>query len=336
MTLELIALHRLTVTPGQPGSVGRIGAATAAQLSQDALDQLERYVSDLDGRDELAGAKATAGWFDPAQPTEIANLRRARTAADFDQASRDAMARLARIAPGNASSGVVLFVREAGAQGKLACLKLNPGRLTRTRVDTTAAAASAALDVARLDDVLPEPRDLRKGALFPSPSGADMRVVDLTTTGDPAGYWVSFLGVKSIRATATASGLATAAVTALESQRVSAARARELVSEQWDAAANAVAPMPPETFVRQVATAAGVDASSAWNDARQTDGNLADSHAVVAPMIAKKVRRVIDLGDGVRVTGPASQVDRRIEEGQDADGWFVKVRATGRPDYRNG
>ena len=64
--------------------------------------------------------------------------------------------------------------------------------------------------------------------------------------------------------------------------------------------------------------------------------DLAHPHAVVVPVIAKKLRRIIDLGDGVKITGPAAQVDPRIEEGQDDQGWFVKVRATRRPHYGTG
>ncbi len=333
MALDLIALHRLTVARGTPATVGPIGATTASRVTADAVQQLEGYIADLDRRDELEGSAATAGWFDPAQPNELAALRSARSAADFEQASRDAMDRLARLARGNATSGVVLFVREAGSGGRLACFKLDPGPLTRTRVDPRARAADTALDIAKLQDVLPEPRDLKKGALIPSPSGADVRVVDLTKAGDPAGYWVGFLGTVSIRAASTASSLVAASIAALERENVPSPRARALVAARWEATASAPAPVTTHDFVRDLAQDASVDPARAWQHTTGASPDLAAPHAVVAPVIAKRLKRVVDLGDGVKITGPEALVDPRIEEGQDAQGWFVKVRATRQPAY---
>jgi hypothetical protein len=334
VALDLIAVHRLIVAQGNPASVGPIGAAAAAQLSADAIEQIEGYVADLAGRDELEGSRATAGWFDPAEPNELAALRDAASVADFEQASGAAMSRLAGRARGNATSGVVLFVRQT--DGPLACLKLDPGPLTRTRVPPGADAAATALAVEKLEDVLPEPRDLKKGALIPSPSGADVRVVDLTKVGDPAGYWVDFLGAVSIRAAATASDLVVATIEALERDHVEPPRARALVATRWERTAAAPAPVPPEQFVRDVAADAQIDPQRAWDYAKGAKTGLANPHAVVAPVIARRLRRIVDVGDGVRITGPAAQVDRRVEEDQDAHGWFVTVRATRRPEYGTG
>jgi hypothetical protein len=334
VSLDLIALHRLTVAPGSSANVEHIGAMAGDGLSAEAADQLAGYVADLDARDELEGTRATAGYFNPAQPNELAALRRAGSAAEFEQASRSAMRRLAPLTRGNATSGVVLFLREAG--GRLVCLKLDPGPLTRTRVDRHAQAAATAFEIANLEDVLPEPRDLKKGALLPSPTGADVRVVDLTKTGDPAGYWVDFLGVVSIRATATASDLVVASIQALETENVSPPRARALVATRWEATTRAPRPVTTDEFVRELAREADVDETRAWQHAIAAKADLANPHAVVAPAIAKRLKRVVELGDGVRVTGPAAQVDRRVEVDQDAQGWFVKVRATQPPDFRTG
>ena len=265
---DLVALHRMAVSSGNPAVIDPIGAAMGGDLSQDAVGQLEAYIADLDGRDELEGSKAAAGWFDPAEPDELADLRAAKSVADFRHASLDAMDRLARLARGNATSGVVLFVRETGQPGRLVCLKLDPGSLTRTRLDHGARAAATAITIAKLEDVLPEPRDLKKGAVIPSPSGADVRVVDLTKTGDPAGYWVNFLGAISIRAAATASDLVTASIAALEREHVPSPRARELVAVRWEATATAPEPVGAEEFVRQLADEADVNPDSAWEHAK--------------------------------------------------------------------
>jgi hypothetical protein len=334
VAIDLIALHRLTVAPGNPADVEPIGAFSGDRLAQDTIDQLAAYVADLDARDELEGSRATAGYFNPAQPNELAALRAAASGAAFEQASLAAMQRLAQRTRANATSGVVLFLRDD--DGRLACLKLDPGPLTRTRIDRNAQAAARALDVARLEDVLPEPRELKKGAVIPSPSGADVRVVDLVKAGDAAGYWVDFLGVSSIRASVTATNLHDASLAALEREQVEPRRARELVAERWEAATQAPAPVPADEFVRELARDAGVDGARAWQHATEANADLADPHAVVAPTIAKRLRRTLELGDGVRVTGPAAQVDRRVEVDQDAQGWFVKVRATQPPEYRTG
>jgi hypothetical protein len=334
VAIDLIALHRLTVAAGNPANVEPIGALAGNGLSPDATDQLEGYVADLDGRNELEGSRATAGYFDPSQPNELAALRGATSAAEFEQASLAAMQRLAQRTRANATSGVLLFLRDG--HGRLVCLKLDPGPLTRTRIDRHAQAAATALDVAKLEDVLPEPRELKKGAVIPSPSGADVRVVDLVKPGDAAGYWVDFLGVSSIRASVTATDLVDASIAALERQDVAPPLARALVATRWEATTQAPAPVPTGEFVRDLARDAGVDATRAWQDATAAKADLADPHAVVAPAIAKRLKRTIDLGGDVKVTGPAAQVDRRIEVGQDAQGWFVKVRATRPPEYRTG
>jgi hypothetical protein len=336
VALDLIALHRLTVARGNPATVGPIGAAPGSRLPADAIEQIEGYIGNLDRRDELEGSRAVAGWFDPAEPDELGALRAATSVAEFERASLGAMNRLARLARGNATSGVVLFIREGGVGGRLVCLKLDPGPLTRTRIDPGAQAAATAFDVARLRDVLPEPRDLKKGAVLPSPGGADVRVVDLTKAGDPAGYWVDFLGAVGIRAADTASNLVTASVRALELEQVPPPRARELVARHWTSTTTATAPVTADAFVRDLARDAGVDATRTWGHVTEARADLADPHAVVAPAIAKKLKRIVDLGDGVRVSGPAAEVDQRIEEGQDEAGWFVKVRATRQPGYETG
>lgn len=334
MRLALIALHQLTVGNGSPTRAEPIGATSADELPSDTVAQLGGYVADLERRDELEGSRATAGWFDPSEPGELRALRDAGGVAAFDAASRGAMARLADKVRGNASSGVVLFL--GGEDGRLACFKLDPGRRTLTRVQPGAHSAAGALDVATLEDVLPEPRDLKKGALLPSPSGADVRVVDLTKTGDPAGYWVQFLGATSIRAAVTAERLVTASIAALEAEDVPSPRARELVATRWQAVVQAPAPVAPRAFVDGLSEDAGLDAGAVWDHARRMDGGLSAAHAVVPPVIARRLKRTVDLGGGVRVVGPQSAVDPRLEEGSDADGTFVKVRATQQPVYELG
>jgi biotin carboxyl carrier protein len=334
VALDLIALHRLTVAAGQPADVEHIGAATADRLPPDTVEQLATYVANLDRRDELHARGAMAGYFDPAEPSELSALRGAASEDGFEQASRAAMQRLAGRIRANATSGVILFLRDGDS--RLVCLKLDPGPVTHTRVDSSAQAPALALDVATLQDVLPPPGDLKKGAMIPSPSGADVRVVDVVKGNDAAGYWVDFLGVSPIRASVIATNLHDASLVALEREQVEPERALALVAERWDAAIAAQEPVPASDFVRAVAQDARVDEARAWQHATEASADLADRHAVVAPVTAKLLKRTIELGDGVRITGPAAQVDRRVEEGQDAQGWFVKVRATRRPEYRTG
>ena len=332
MTFELIALHRLTVARGNDATVQPIGAADVSQLSLDAVDLLEAYVADLVARDEALGSRATSGWFDPDEPPEITALREARDLAAFEDASLEAMGRLATLARGNASSGVVLFL--SGGDGRLACFKLDPETLTRARIDPRAQRAAAAIGTAQLEDVLPEPRDVKKGALLPSPSGADARVVDHARPGDPAGYWVQFLGVAAIRATAVATSLMTEAEAALRRENVPAHRARALLTDRMEATAKGGEAVAPERFVRDLARDAGVDDAAAWEHVRGANHELAGPHAAVAPLVAKRLRRVVDLGGGVVLSGPAGEVDRRVEEGEDESGPFLKVRATAQPAYR--
>jgi hypothetical protein len=334
MGLELIAVHRLDVAPGSPANVAPIGVAKAAGLSPDAIEQLDGYVANLGQRDELLGKAATAGYFNPAQPNELAALRGAASAAEFEHASLAAMQRLAQRIRANATSGVILFLRDEDA--RLVCMKLDPGPMTRTRIEPGARAVRTAFDVAKLEDVLPEPSDLKKGAVIPSPTGADVRVVDLVKRGDAAGYWVDFLGVASIRASDTAINLHDASLAALEREQVQPRRALEIVAQRWEAAIEAPAPVGADEFVRDVAREAGVDAARAWQHATEANADLADRHAVVAPVTAKRLTRTIELGDGVKVTGPAAQVDRRVEVGQDRQGSFVKVRATQPPHFKTG
>jgi hypothetical protein len=333
MAIDLIALHRLTVRSGQAARTDAVGALNASSLPTDTVDQLDAYVRNVEERDETAG-RASAGWYDPAQPAELKALLAATNASQFGTASGQAMMRLAATVRGNASDGVVLFLRIVGSPNRVACFKLDPERVTRTQVVPGARGLSTALAVQHLANTLPEPRDLKKGALFPSPSGADVRVIDLTTA-EVAGYWVRFLGVVSVQASATAKALFDATVTALQGDGVAVPAARRAVSEEWGGAGRAGVPAP-EVFVRAAASRTRADPARTWSAVRQAAPDLAGAHATITAPVARRLTQTVDLGGGVKISGPAGEVDLRVEEGQDAAGWFVKVRATGRPQYLHG
>lgn len=329
MAFAFVALHRLTVRPGATTSVARLLVAPGSLLPARTVTALERYVSELEQRDELSGA-ASPGYFAAVKPPEITLMENATTAAQFDAATGAAVARLAAIAPTTASSGVVLFLQITG--GRLACFKLDPSAVTRTLVKP---ATPMALSVETLQNALPEPGEMKKGALFPSPTGADARVVDKTMPGT-ADYWNSFLGLATVRRKVVAAHLLTASADALVQLGLSPGAARAAAAAEWDnlAALPSGTPTVPQQFVTAVATAAQVNPTAAWTHAQTAEPLLGDPHAVVMSQSAKALKRVVDLGDGITVKGPAGLVDQRLTERPSATGNYVEIRTFQQPEYR--
>lgn len=332
-TLEVIAAHRLDVPQQGDVSVVHVGAALATQLRTDAVDGLGDYVASLDHHDEIVG-RAKPAWWDSAKPQELDQLETCAVG-EFDAASRAAMERLRSKTPRTAASGVVLFLRGARDDGErfVALLKMSPASVRHTQFNP-ATPASQAITIASLQNVLPEPNDLRKAAVLPNPAGPPLRVVDLQGR-DPAGYWLNFLGAADRpRQKAVAEMLAETAVSALVDQGVERQAARALVATRLEAAGNEEGPVAPREFLDGVAAEADKDAQSVWDHAVERESALQLDHIDVAPVVVRKLKATIDAGKGIVVSGPADQLDRRVTVGQDGDGWFVKVRATHEPETR--
>lgn len=335
-TLEVIAAHQLEVpekeTEGEV-SVSHVGAAPVARLRADAVGGLVDYVASLDDRDEIVG-KAQAAWWDSAKPSELDELETCAVGA-FDEASRAAMDRLRSNTPRSAASGVVLFLRGKRDGGKpfLALLKMSPAAVSHKQFHPGSSAPSA-ITIENLQDVLPEPGDLRKAAVLPNPSGAPVRVVDLQGP-DPAGYWLRFLGVaERPRQKAVAGKLTESAVSALESEGVEQQEARVIVATSLAAAAEDRKPVEPRKFLDGVAAKANKDPQEVWDHAVGKEPELKLSHVDFAPAVVQKLTAKIDLGNRITLSGPAAQLDRYVTPGQDANGWFVKVRSTHKPETR--
>jgi hypothetical protein len=332
-SLEVIAAHRLEVPKQGDVSVVYVGAAPATQLAPDAVNGLSEYVADLDGRDEIVG-RATPAWWDSTKPPELDELETCAIGA-FDDASRAAMERLRSRTPRTATSGVVLILRgeRGGGQRFVAFLKMSPGPVSHTQFNP-ATPASQAITVANLQNVLPEPGDLRKAALLPNPTGPPLRVVDLQGR-DPAGYWLRFLGAADRpRQKAVAEMLFGAAVGALESEGFERQDARALVATSLERVGVGEKPVAPRAFLDGVAAQADKDTRRVWEHAVEQQPALKSDHIDVAPVVVRKLTTEIDTGGGVSVRGPAAQLDRRVAIDQDDEGWFVKVRATREPEPR--
>jgi hypothetical protein len=245
------------------------------------------------------------------------------------------MERLRSVTPRTASSGVVLFLRgrRDGGERFVAVLKMSPAPVRHTQFNP-ATTASQAITVTNLQNVLPEPTDLRKAAVMPNPSGPPLRVVDLQAV-DRADYWLRFLGaVDRPRQKAVAEMLVGAAVGALESQGVERQAARAAVATRLEHASEEEGPVAPRAFLDGVAEQAGKNAEDIWSHVVEQEPTLALDHIDVAPVVVQKLTTEIDAGGNVVVRGPASQLDRRVSIDQDDEGWFVKVRALHEPEPR--
>jgi hypothetical protein len=313
--------------------VDHVGAAAASELAADAVNGLRDYVADLDGRDEIVG-RARPAWWENGKPAVFGELETC-SIETFDDVSRVAMERLRASARRPATSGVVLFLRGQRASGQrfVALLKMSPGPVSHTQFNPRTS-ASRAIKVTNLQNVLPEPGELRKAAVLPSPAGPPLRVVDLQGR-DPAGYWLRFLGAADRpRQKEIAEMLVEAAVGALRSEGVEHREARVLVATKLETAAAGEEPVAPRAFLDDVAAQAGKDAPQLWKHAIEQAPELESDHIDVAPVIVRKLTTEIDAGGGITIRGPAAQLDRRVEIGQDDEGWFVRVRATRKPEPR--
>ena len=339
--LEAVAMHEIARENGaQQARLREIGAMDLEALDERVREALAKYVGGLELRDETTG-RAVAAWWDGGAPAELGGLRTAAPD-DFGAAARAATQRLVDISPGQASDGLMLFVRarrdEAGPV--VACLKLELEELHRMRFAGAGGGdPTAAIVPHDIDDLLPEAAKVLKAAMVPNPTGAsDLRVVD-DQLRDPASYWLRFLGAAPRPGEVDMTKSATAAVvsalterTQWQPEQAAAVIAAEL--HELGTGADAIA---PRRFVDAVATRAGVDEAGLWADAAAREPHLADPHYELTPGSARRLRTTYDLGEGIRLTGPTSALDQRMGVARrPAGGWEVTIRVAERPAPRRG
>lgn len=332
--IDYIAAHRLDVPREGDIVVAHVGAAEADDFHHDAVAELSGYVDYLDRIDDAVG-RAQPAWWDNEMPAELEQLESCSSVADFDAATRGAMARLRTSTPRTASSGVVLFLRgeRDGGQDFVALLKMSPAVVDHALFNPEAL-PSDAITVAHLENVLPKPRDLRKAAVLPNPTGPPLRVIDFQVR-ELASYWLSFLGAAvGPRPKEVAKALAETAVSALVDQDVKPVDARQAVAAGIEEAGAAEGPVAPRQFVEEIARRASTEPKRAWSHVVELDSELMDEHIVVPPAVVRDLTTSIDLGGDITITGPASQVDPRVTIAMDEDGWYVQVRATQKPEPR--
>ena len=332
-TIDYIAAHRLEVPQKGDISVAHVGAAEASACHRDAVTELSSYVDYLDRIDDAVGRAQPAWWSDGGMPAELSDLGSCTSVDDFDTATRKAMARLLTGTPRTASSGILLFLRgeRDGGQDFVALLKMSPSTVDHAMFNPKAP-PSDAITVAHLENVLPKPRDLRKAAVLPNPAGPPLRVVDLQVK-ELASYWLNFLGAATgPRPKEVAKALAETTVSALVDQGVASADARQAVATGIEEAGEAEEAVAPQRFVEDVARRAKAEPERAWLRAVELDSELTDKHVELPSAVVKGLTTTIDLGGGVAISGPASQVDPRATIAMDDGGWYVEVRATQEPE----
>lgn len=330
-SLEALAIHRLEVAGSV--SVAPIGSVRRGALNGRALTRLEGYVSDLDAREEVLG-KAVSAWWESTQPSELGALATA-SGEQFERASLDAMSRLRDVTPTTAASGVIVFLRGTQDDGQraLAMFKMATRAVTHAQFHPGARPADA-ITVEELANVLPEPNELAKAAITPHPDGeADLRVVDVVTRGEPAGYWLKFLGAQQPpKQPVLGRMLVSASEAVLEAAGIDPDEARAAVAERLQAAVVADQPVVPQEFVEQLAVETKLPPGDVWQQAQQQQTDLATPHARISPLATERLRTTIDLGEDIHLAGPATLMrPPRVETGRDEDGWYVKVRTDARP-----
>jgi hypothetical protein len=330
-TLELLAAHKLNVA--EAVTVAPIGTAYHAQLTQQALERIDRYVQDMDERDEGTG-KASALWWQMSEPIELQTLRTCPSS-EFDVASFALMQRLQAVTPGTATSGVMIFVRGTRDDGgvTLAAFKMALKAVEYTMFDPNASAAEA-ITVRQLENVLPEPKDLAKAALVPHPAAVgDLRVVDVNTPIEPAGYWLKFLGAEPTPSQPQVKKLVyEAGQRSLEQAGVAAGHAQDAIAQELQAAQ---APLRPRSFLEAVAQRAGASPTAVWSAVVESQPLLAAPHASISQDVAKATKVSLDFGNGLVLSGPATEMrSPQVAIGQDAHGSFVTIRSAAPPVRR--
>lgn len=322
--LEAFAVHRLRIDANGK-TVVPVGSAAPATLAADARERIERYVDDLHDRDEAVDRAVSAWWSDGASPAHI-EATRSCAPADFNHATRRAVELLSDGTPRDPrSAGIVVFLRgHFGDGAALGIVKLPLLEIEHTRFHRRAGDAGHAISVDHVVDVLPDPADMNKAALLPNPGGAPLRVIDMQIAGDPAGYWLRFLGARARPRVPRMVQLVANALhdtLLLDFQR---ADALDLVVGELPAPDRELS---PRELCDNVAGRARIESGPLWEAAAARVPKLETTPHLAVPGAQPAARRVtVDLQGGVRVSGPADQLDRRMEIDQDAHGWYVKLR----------
>lgn len=333
--LEIYGIHKLIVDDDDASiSVEHIGTAKGAELPSRLVEVLDTFFQTMIDRQEALG-KAQAGWWlDDAAPAEIQSLIDCEVE-DFDEATRAAMKRLVTSTPGTADGGVVIFVRTLdGKNRQLLCLKLVLSDLSIERL-TNALSAASAIAVEDIENVLPKPEHLRKGALIPHPGGAaDLKVVDEQTRGPKgtADYWLRFLGARSgIKEPDVGRLVAAVAVPVLEDHGVE--DAPSVVGSELRKIAAAEKPTSVRRFVKDIAKIADKPEAEVWKAVSKREPKLAAPDLRVTPAAAQRVVTVIELSDGVTVRGLSTSLNGRYDiiPDPDSDGWILQLKSTEYP-----
>jgi len=323
--LDVVAMHRLNITAGK-ANASYVGATQVVTMPAKATEYLAEYVTGMRERSEAQGRAQSAWWFSGSMPDILRELMTC-DASKFDEASRNAILELARQAPGNAQPGLVVFLRVAGqSQGpSLLCLKMGLVQLSLTRFQEMVDVAQA-ITVEELRNVLPKPKELKKGALIPHPErAADLRVVD-EQMDDAADYWLRFLGARTGPKEPELANL-TVSLLADAVQDTKVSTPRILVAEQLAEVAGGPEAVPVREIIRRTAEAARMDETTVLNRVAEAEPSL-NLDLTLSPAVAGRTKTIIDLGHGISISGPTIELDKRFSDRPiPGGGWESIVRS---------
>jgi hypothetical protein len=330
-----VSFHRFLNERDQPARAEHRLTVLSPRADGHLAERINQYISNLAGRSESGGA-AQAAWWSGERPVAVARLLE-RPVSEFEACASDALSALVAVAHPASRSGLVVLARaEDGGITYVAALKLVLSEEQLARFDDEAGGDDPIIEE-RISNVLPKPSEVKKGALVPHPeNSADARVVD-EQLQDPAGYWLTWLG---LTARPKEPGLAKLAV---HTARVVATELLGSEEDAGQAIAAALAekssqggPVSMREFSDAVARTAHVDARQLWTAIQSREPGLEDRRLAVAAEALARVEIVITLDDGVTVRGPASALAGRytIRPAGDGDGWVTELQSIGRPEVK--
>jgi hypothetical protein len=327
--LDLVALHGLRAS--SPSTVVKIGLADVSVMDDEVKARLTEYVENVESRSSLKG-RATPGWWkDGAAPSDLDEML--TCAGDrFLALSNNAMDRLAHVTPATAMDGLVVFLRTHDAGNTaMTCCKLQLETYNDIQWNRGSGAASTALKPVALDNLLPQAKLLQKAARLPGIGTADIWLVDDQIPGT-ADYWVTFLGAsrypgehQRLRNVIETIGASLQSDFAVDPDHA--------VTQAIAATAGSSTAVLPRDFVRSAASAAGVKPSALVKrlEATALGPVLDDVRYALTPQAARDAITTWDLGGDVRLVGPRSELEGRVQKVQEPGGTFLKVRITQGP-----
>ena len=317
-TFEALAIHGI-----RGGKRFDVGQLDVGKLDPAVRDHLADYLDELDELSELDG-KAAPGWWktNGKPPAELDTLATCPLGG-FAAAADSAMARLVLASPGNASDGLLMFVRAHanGGTAAFACLKLKFTAIEDLWY-TGKANPQDAIDQLRFNDVLPKPKEVRKAAVSPNPSGTgDLRVVD-NQLQDPADYWLDFLGAAARPTEKKMTKTAAAALTVALSKaaQMPPHAAAGLVSTELDKISAGGQAVKPATVTNNLAAVKNIDPGALWAAAKTESAELGNPHYELTPDGADEVFSTYDLGDRITLKGPSRLLDPKVDFKPDGQG----------------